>query len=72
MTCSTGGRAVQWGSATEFFAMGGYGLYVWSSYVVCALLMLSEPLLVRRRQRTALAESAAAADAAERTHASEH
>ena len=20
---------MQWGSATEFFAMGGYGLYVW-------------------------------------------
>ena len=21
---------MQWGSATEFFAMGGYGLYVWA------------------------------------------
>ena len=36
---------MNWASATEFFAMGGYGLYVWGSYAVAAGLMLLEPLL---------------------------
>jgi heme exporter protein D len=27
-------------NAAEFFAMGGYGLYVWSSYGVAALVIL--------------------------------
>jgi len=27
--------------------MGGYGLYVWGSYAVTALLMLAEPGLTR-------------------------
>ena len=25
---------MNWNSAAEFFAMGGYGLYVWGSYAV--------------------------------------
>ena len=49
---------MNWGSASEFFAMGGYGLYVWGSYAVAALVMLAEPLLARRRHR--LAQQAAA------------
>ena len=44
---------MSWGSASEFFAMGGYGLYVWGSYAVAALLMLAEPMLARRRHRLA-------------------
>ena len=48
-----------WGSASEFFAMGGYGLYVWGSYAVAAVLMLAEPLLTARRH--AMARRAAAA-----------
>ena len=32
---------MQWGSATEFFAMGGYGLYVWTSFGATALCMVS-------------------------------
>ena len=44
-----------WNSASEFFAMGGYGLYVWGSYGVCAAWMLLEPLLAARRHRAALA-----------------
>ena len=47
-----------WNSASEFFAMGGYGLYVWGSYIATALLMVLEPILVRRRH--ALARQAAA------------
>ena len=35
----------------EFFHMGGYGLYVWGSFGVTALLMIAEPLLLRGRSR---------------------
>jgi len=38
--------------------MGGYGLYVWGSYAVMALLMTIEPLLARRRHRQALHDAA--------------
>ena len=41
---------MNWGSPAEFFAMGGYGLYVWGSFGACALLMIVEPMLVRKRQ----------------------
>ncbi len=44
---------MNWGSASEFFAMGGYGLYVWSAYAVTAVLMVVEPLLAARRHRQA-------------------
>ena len=40
---------MHWNSAAEFFAMGGYALYVWGSFGACALLMIAEPLLARRR-----------------------
>ncbi len=43
-----------WGSPAEFFAMGGYGLYVWGSFGVCAVLMILEPILVRKRQSAIL------------------
>ena len=49
---------MNWGSASEFFAMGGYGFYVWGSYAVAAALMLAEPLLARRRHRQALRDAA--------------
>ena len=38
-----------WNSPSEFFAMGGYALYVWSSFGICALVLILEPLLVRAR-----------------------
>ena len=40
---------MQWRSVGEFFAMGGYALYVWGSFGACALLMVAEPFLARRR-----------------------
>jgi heme exporter protein D len=40
---------MQWNSVGEFFAMGGYGLYVWGSFGACALLMIAEPFLAKRR-----------------------
>ena len=40
---------MQWHSAGEFFAMGGYAFYVWGSFGACALLMVAEPFLAKRR-----------------------
>ncbi len=40
---------MQWNNAGEFFAMGGYALYVWGSFGACALLMIVEPFLAKRR-----------------------
>ena len=40
-----------WNSPAEFFAMGGYALYVWSSFGVCALVLLLEPMAVRTRHK---------------------
>ena len=40
---------MQWNSVGEFLAMGGYALYVWGSFGACALLMVAEPFLARRR-----------------------
>jgi heme exporter protein D len=44
-----------WNSAGEFFAMGGYGLYVWGAYGVVIVWMLVEPMFVARRHAQALA-----------------
>ncbi len=49
---------MNWNSAGEFFAMGGYGLYVWGSYGVVAAWMLAEPLLAWRRFRAARSAAA--------------
>jgi len=48
---------MNWGSAAEFFAMGGYASYVWGSYAVVALCLLVESLTVRARRMRALRES---------------
>lgn len=45
---------MQWQTINEFFAMGGYGLYVWGSFGVCALTMIVEPILIRHRRKNAL------------------
>ena len=45
---------MMWSSWSDFFAMGGYALYVWGAYAVCLALMLAEPWLVRRHRRQAL------------------
>ena len=37
---------------SEFFAMGGHGFYIWSSYAVTALFMIIEVIAVVRSQRT--------------------
>ena len=48
-----------WNSAAEFFAMGGYGLYVWGAYAVTFVCMAVEPMLARHRHRAALRALAA-------------
>jgi heme exporter protein D len=54
-----------WTSAADFFAMGGYGLYVWGSYGVALVLMTLEPWLAARRRRRAIEAVQAAQAAAE-------
>ncbi len=46
---------MNWGSASEFFAMGGYGLYVWGSYGFALAALAVEPWLAARQHRHALA-----------------
>ena len=48
-----------WSSASDFFAMGGYGTYVWGAYVVTATCMAIEPILVALRHRRVRRELAA-------------
>jgi heme exporter protein D len=43
-----------WNSPADFFAMGGYALYVWGSFGVCAVAMVLEPILVRQRRNNIL------------------
>lgn len=43
---------MNWSSWSEFFAMGGYGIYVWGSYLVTLICVMSEVLLISRRHRT--------------------
>ena len=40
-----------WNSPSEFFARGGYALYVWSSFGMCALVLLLEPIVIRARHK---------------------
>ncbi len=46
---------MNWNSPSDFFAMGGYALYVWGSFGVCALALVLEPLLVTKRYRNIVA-----------------
>jgi heme exporter protein D len=45
---------MEWGSWSEFWAMGGYGLYVWGSYAVTIILILIEIISLRRGQKQTL------------------
>lgn len=47
---------MQWNSVSEFFAMGGYALYVWGSFGVTAAVMLVESLQIRRQRQELLRE----------------
>jgi heme exporter protein D len=45
---------MMWNSPSEFFAMGGYALYVWSSFGACALVILLEPIVIRMRNNAVI------------------
>lgn len=42
---------MNWASTAEFFAMGGRGFYVWSSFGLTALVLIGEVLALRARRR---------------------
>lgn len=44
---------MNWGSFGAFIAMGGYGLYVWGSYAVTAIVIGVEVALLVSRHRAA-------------------
>ena len=45
---------MNWGSIDAFIAMGGYGLYVWGSFLVTAVALAIEIALVMSRRRSTL------------------
>jgi heme exporter protein D len=46
---------------SSFFAMNGYGFYVWTAYGVTALVLVIEVLALRSRRHAALADAELAA-----------
>jgi heme exporter protein D len=42
---------MNWGSLEAFLDMGGYALYVWSSFAACLVVAIGELWLVRGRHR---------------------
>ena len=49
---------LNWSSASDFLAMGGYGLYVWGSFGLTALIILLELWSLSMRRRSLLALNA--------------
>jgi heme exporter protein D len=47
-----------WNSLNDFWAMGGYGLYVWGSFGVTALCMALEMVWVKNARAQALSQVA--------------
>lgn len=45
---------MHWNSASEFFAMGGYGFYVWGSVVVSVVAMAWETIALKQRRKQLL------------------
>lgn len=43
---------MNWDSWSDFFAMGGYGFYVWGSYLVAFACVAGEIWLILNRRRT--------------------
>ena len=50
---------MNWGNAQEFFAMGGYGPYVWGSYLVTFAAIGIEIVFLRVRLARAQAKEIA-------------
>jgi heme exporter protein D len=47
---------VKWASTADFWAMGGYGFYVWGSYAAVVVVIAIELWLLRTRRSRAVAE----------------
>jgi heme exporter protein D len=45
---------MNWGSASEFFAMGGYALYVWGSVAITAIVMAAEVIQLKQAKKQLL------------------
>ncbi len=45
---------MQWNSVAEFFAMGGYGFYVWGSFGLTAVVVAGEVMLLRSQRKNIL------------------
>jgi heme exporter protein D len=45
---------MHWNSVSEFFAMGGYALYVWGSFGVTAAVVVGEIWLLRSQRKAIL------------------
>ena len=55
-TYGTGTAQVNWASAGDFWAMGGYGFYVWGSYAAVVIVLAIELWLLKARRKNAVAE----------------
>ena len=42
---------MHWNSLSEFINMGGYGRYVWGSYIVTFVLLTAEIIALQARKR---------------------
>jgi heme exporter protein D len=58
--------SIHWNSFSEFLAMGGYGLYVWGSFAVTALVMIIEPIMAVQRRKSLVARLKRQSRAADR------
>jgi len=45
---------MHWNSVSEFFAMGGYALYVWGSFGATAVVVAGEIVLLRSQRKAIL------------------
>ncbi len=45
---------MNWNGTADFFAMGGYALYVWGAYGVTAACLAADAVFAARRHRQAL------------------
>jgi heme exporter protein D len=45
---------MNWNSVDDFLAMGGYALYVWGSYIMCAAALGWEAVMLSQRRRRAI------------------
>lgn len=45
---------MNWNSWSDFFAMGGYALYVWGSVLMTVILLAGEVIALRMRRKAQL------------------